>query len=879
MKMRPEHWRLTIPLRLRSLFHRAQVDQELDDELRDHLDRKTEEYMTQGLTHEEARRRAQLDLSGVEQTKEQCRAERRVHWIQDLIQDLHFALRMLRKSPAFTCILVLNLALGIGANTAIFSVIDGVLLAPLPYKDPQQLVAMQPNDAMMNLIDIERQIRTFSEGGAINVDEMDYTSGAEPVQVRAGYISAGFLETLGVAPMLGRIISADEDVKGGRRVVDVSYSFWQNFLDGDAHAIGKAVRLGGYDYTVIGVMPADFVLPREHADVFVSLQAAYPGAASSRDVHFMHGYWRLKPGATLAQAQAEMLAIDRRLSEQYPDTERDRRTTLVPLGEMITGNVRPALLILFGAVGFVLLIACANFAGLLVARAVSRRQELLIRTALGAGKVRLIRQALTESVVLSLAGGLAGLLLARWGTAMLLSLKPVALARFTHISIDARVLVFVLGISLLTGIVFGIAPAWYMARAEFAESMKEGGRTASAGRSGHRLRSVLVTAEFALALILLVGAGLLLKTFSRLRSVNPGFNPQHITTVYLQLPLRRYKEIPRQTQFRRQLLEGLNSLSGVEAAMITDIPFGGNYVGHTVVVDGRPPLPVGSEPDAQTVSVMGDYFRVMQIPVRAGRAFTEMDREGQPLVAVVNEQFVKQFFPHEDPLGARIDWARSDPPRKWMTIVGVVSDVRHLGLTEPQDPAVYTPFSQSDEIWRHFMTIAIRSSRPAGDLASEVKRQVWKIDRQIPVSLVQSMDELMAESLAQQRFNMWLLGLFAALALVLAGVGIYGLMSYAVSQRTHEIGIRVAIGAQRRDVLSLVVAEGTKLALLGMVTGIAFALVLTRFMTSLLFEVAPSDPTTFFDVALLLIFTGLLACYIPARRAMRVDPMVALRCE
>jgi len=877
--MRPEHWLFTIPLRLRSLFRRAQVDQELDDELRDHLERKTEEYMAQGLTQGEARRRAQLDLGGVEQTKEKCRDARRVNWIQDLIQDLRFALRMLRKSPGFTSVVVLTLALGIGANTAIFSVIDGVLLTPLPYKNPQQLVAMKPNDALMNLIDVERQAQTFSQGGAINVDEVDYTSGAQPVQVRAGSVNAGFLETLGVAPMLGRIISPDEDVKGARRVVDVSYSFWQNFLDGDPHALGKTLRLGGYDYTLIGVMPADFVLPREHADIFVSLQVADPGAASQRGVHFMHSYWRLKPGATLAQAQAEMLAVDRRLSEQYPDTERDRGETLVALREMVTGNVRPALLILFGAVGFVLLIACANFAGLLVARAASRRQEMVIRTALGAEKFRLIRQALTESVVLSLTGGLAGLLLARWGTALLLSLKPAALARFSSISIDVRVLAFVLGISLLTGIVFGIAPAWCMARADFAQSMKEGGRTATAGRSGHLLRSVLVTAEFALALILLVGSGLLLKTFSRLRSVNPGFNPQNITTIYMQLPLTRYKEIPRQTQFRRQLLAGLNSLPGVKAAMITDIPFGGNYVGHAVVIDGRPPLPVGSEPDAQTVSVMGDYFHVMQIPVRAGRIFTEMDREGQPLVVVVNEQFVKQFFPHENPLGARIDWARSDPPRKWMTIVGVVSDVRHLDLSQPQDPAVYTPFSQSHEVWRHFMTLAIRSSRPTGDLAADVKREVWNIDRQIPVSLVQSMDERMADSLAQQRFNMWLLGLFAALALILAAIGIYGLMSYAVSQRTHEIGIRVAIGAQRRDVLGLVVAEGTKLALFGIVVGVVFALILTRFMTSLLFEVAPTDPLTFFGVALLLALTGLLACYIPARRAMRVDPMVALRYE
>jgi putative ABC transport system permease protein len=853
----------------------------LDEELRAYQDMAAEEKMKDGMSRKEALRAVRLERGSLEVSKEVVRSGGWESFVETCWQDLRYGARTLRKSPGFTIVAVLTLALGIGANTAIFSVINGVLLAPLPYKNPQQLVAMKQNDALMNLIDVERQNQTFSQGGAINVDEMDYTSGTEPVQVRIGYVNAGFLETLGVAPMLGRIISTEEDVKGARRVVDVSYSFWQNFLAGDPHALGKTVRLGGYDYTVIGVMPADFALPREHADIFVSLQVADPGAASDSDrgVHFMHSYWRLKPGVTLAQAQAEMLAIDRRLSQQYPDTERDRRKTLLPLREMVTGNVRPALLILFGAVGFVLLIACANFASLLVARAMSRRQELVIRTALGAGKVRLIRQALTESVALSFAGGFAGLFVARWSTAVLLSLKPAALARFTSISIDARVLAFALGVSLLTGVVFGMAPAWSVARTNFAQSIKEGGRTATAGRSGHLLRSILVAAEFALALVLLVGAGLLLKAFSRLRSVNPGFNPQNITTIYMQLPLTRYKEIPRQTQFRRELLAGLNSLPGVEAAMITDIPFGGNDVDHAVVIDGRPPLPVGSEPDVQTVSVMGDYFRVMQIPVRAGRTFTEMDREGEPLVAVVNEEFVKQFFPHENALGARIDWARSDPPRKWMTIVGVVSDVRHVSLSQPQDAAVYTPFCQSDEKWRHFMTLAIRSSRPQGDLAAEVKRQTWNIDRQIPVSLIQSMDELMAVSLAQERFNMSLLGLFASLALVLAAVGIYGLMSYAVTQRTHEIGIRVAIGAQRRDVLGLVVAEGTKLALLGIVVGVAFALVLTRFMTSLLFEVAPTDPTTFFGVALLLALTGLLACYIPARRAVRVDPMVALRYE
>jgi len=872
-------WSNNLWLRLKALFQREKLDRELEDELAFHLAMREENNRAAGVSAEEARYAAHRQFGNTTSLKERTREMWTFVSLETLLQDLRYSFRMLRKNPACSAIAVLTLALGIGANTAIFSVINGVLLTPLPYKDPLQLVAMKPNDSMMNLIEIQRQTQMFSQIGAINVTDVDYTSGAEPVQVHGAYVNAGFLETLGVAPMLGRIISAEEDVKGGPRVVDVSYSFWQSFLAGDTQAIGKTITVGGYDYTVIGVMPADFILPRERADIFVSLWVADPSAAEQRGVHFMHSYWRLKPGATLAQAQAEMSAVDHRLSEQYPETERDRQKILLPLRELVTGNVRPALLILFGAVSFVLLIACANFAGLLVARAVSRRRELVIRTALGAGRVRLIRQALTESVVLALLGGFAGLLLARWGTAVLLSLKPRALARFTHIPIDAHVLAFALGVSLLTGIVFGAAPAWSVARADVAESIKEGSRTTTAGPSGHLSRSILVTAEFALALVLLVGAGLLIKGFSKLRAVNPGFNPQNITTMFMQLPLNRYHEIPRQTQFRRQLLAGLNSLPGAEAAMITDIPFGGNDVDHAMIIDGRPPLPVGSEPDVQTLSVMGDYFGVMQIPLRAGRVFTEMDREGQPLVAIVNEQFVKQFFPHENPLGARIDWARNEPPRNWMTIVGVVSDVRHFGLSQPQDPAVYAPFAQSDERWRSFMTLTIRSLRPSADLAAEVKRQVWSIDRQLPISLVQSMEELMAGSLEQQRFDTSLLGIFAGLALLLAAVGIYGLMSYAVSQRTHEIGVRLAVGAQRRDVLGLVMRDGAKLALLGIVIGVGAALVLTRLMASLLFEVKPTDPATFIVVGILLACVGLLACYIPARRATRVAPMVALRHE
>jgi putative ABC transport system permease protein len=865
--------------RLRSLFRRGEVESELDAELRFHFERQVQQLIDSGFPRDEAMRRARLISGGLEQQKENCRDARGTRFFEILWQDLRFAFRMLRKSPGFAAVAGLTLALGIGANTAIFSVIDSVLLSPLSYPKPQQLIAMKQYDSLQNVIDIQRQTRTLSQGGGVNIEAMDYTGGSEPVQIQAAYVDAGLLETLGVPPMLGRVITPDEDVKGGPRNIVVSYHFWQNFLSSDPHALGKRIPLSGNDYTVIGVMPAGFALPREQADVFVSLWVAYPEAAPYRGVHFMGTYWRLKSGVTLSQAQADMSTIDRRLAEQYPDTERDRDTLVVPLHEWLTGDVRPALMVLFGAVGLVLLIACANFAGLLTARAIARQQEFVIRASLGAGSSRLIRQALTESGILAIIGGAAGLLLAKWGTGFLVSLKPAELERFSGIQMDAHVFLFVLGISVLTGFIFGLMPALSAARADVAESLKEGARGSTASRFSQKLWQLLVAAELALALILLVGAGLLIKGFSRLRSVNPGFNPTNVMTMHLQLPPTRYAKIPPQTEFRRQVLARLNSLPGVEAAMVTDIPLSGNYVSHSFVIDGRPPVPVGAEPHVQTLSVMGDYFRVMQIPIRAGRGFTAMDREGQPLVAVVNEEMVRKFFPHENPLGARIDWSRREGALQWMTIIGVAQDVKHSGLNQPVNPAVYAPFPQSDEAWRRWMTLAIRTPGASVGLIEDVKKQVWSVDSQIPVSEVHSMGDLMGVSLAQQRFNMLLLGLFAALALILATVGIYGMMAYRVGQRMHEVGIYIALGAQRRDVLRLVLGDGAKLAFFGIAMGIAGAIALTRVMTSLLFEVKPTDPETIAVVAILLAFVALAACYVPTRRAMRVDPVVALRYE
>src|SRR6266851_3223055 len=853
--------------------------EDLDRDIRDHIERETEDNIARGMTPEEARYAAFRKFGNVTRMKEETREVWSLVWLEQLLQDIRLGFRMLRKSPGFTAVAILTLALGIGANTAIFSVINGVLLSPLPYKNPKQLVVMKENDSLPNVMDIQRQVRAFSQGGGINDERMEYTGGTEPVQVRVGLINTGFLETLGVQPMLGRIISPGEDVQGGPRLAMVSNHFWQNYLGSDPHAVGNTIQLGGNSYTMICVMPASFAPPAEHADVFVSLWAGNPSAAADRGVHFMHTYWRLKEGVTLAQAQTDMAAINRRLAEQYPAEEKERKSQLVPLHEWLVGDVRAALLVLFGAVGLVLLIACANFASLLMMRAVAERQELVIRVALGAGRGRLVRKTLTESLLLSVFGGAAGLLFAKWGTSLLLALRPEELARLSGIHMDTRVLLFVLVVSVLTGIVFGMAPVWIAARADVAEALKESGRSTTASTMGHSIRGILVTSELAVALVLLVGAGLLIKGFTRLRSMNPGFNSANVMTMYLQLPTTRYGEIPKQTQFRRELLTRLNFLPGVQAAMVTDIPLGGNYVDHRFVIDGHPPVAVGGEPEVQTLSVMGNYFHVMQIPLRAGREFTPLDREGQPLVAIVNEEMVREFFPHEDPIGVRIRWAGDTGLPRWMTVIGVVGDVKHSGLNQPTDPAVYTPFSQSDEAWRRFMTLAIRARDASPGLVEEVKRQIWSLDGQIPLGDVHAMDELIAVSLAQQRFNMLLLGLFAALALILAAVGIYGAMAYAANQRTHEIGIRTALGAQRRDVLRLVMRDGAKIALFGIASGIAGALALTHLMASLLFEVKATDPATFAGVAILLAFVVLAACYIPARRAMRVDPMVALRYE
>jgi predicted permease len=873
-------WLKVLASRIRGLFTRGRLDQDFEQELETHFSLLTEENIRCGLSPEEARRDARVRLGGVTQLRETHRELHGLPWLETLAQDIRYALRTLRKDTAFTVVAILTLALGIGANTAIFTVINAVLLRPLPYANPQELVTWRGNESQLDVDDIRAQSsRLFSAGGAVNFEVLDYTGGAEPLGVRAGYVDAGLFQVLGVQAMLGRTLSMEEDRQGGPRVVVVSYPFWREYLSGEPNIVGKTISLNDNGYTVIGVMPANFAVPEYDLDVFVSLRVVYPEAAAYRGVHFMRSYWRLRPGVTLMQASAGMAPIDAWLAKAYPEEEKDRHTVPVPLQQWVTGDVRPALWVLFGSVCVVLLIACANFAGLLMARTVTRRREMVIRAALGSGRRRLIRQALTDSTLLAVLGGAAGLLLARWGTELLAAAKPAALAHVSRISIDSSVLVFGLTVSTLTGLIFGLAPAWSASRAEVGDALKQEGRTSTAGLAGHGFRKALVVAEMALALVLLVGAGLLIKSFARSRSVDPGFNPEHVLTGSIQLPATRYAEIPKQTRFRRELLARLNSLPGFQAAMVGDLPLDGSEVTHNLAFEGRPPVAAGDEPEVDTFCVMGDYFRVMQIALRAGRTLTDMDREDQPLVAVINEALAHQFFAHQNPIGQRIRFARETGAPRWMAIVGVVGDVKQYSLTQPAYPAVFTPFVQSNEAWRRWMSVVVRTPGASASVVLAVKRQIWSLDNQIPLNRIESMDELLAQSLAERRFNMLLLGLFAGLAVILAAVGLYGVMSYGVSQRTHEIGIRMAVGACRSDVLKLVMRQGARLAVLGLASGVLGALALTRLMASLLFGVTPTDPATFATIALLMTTVVLLACFIPARRATRVDPIVALRYE
>ncbi len=792
-------------------------------------------------------------------------------------QDLRYGARTLFKNYGFTLVAITTLALGIGANTAIFSVVNAVLLRPLPYLEPERVVTTRSNQSALDLADVRAWSRSFEEMGGNVMQPLDYTGGIEPLQWKVGLVTGGYFKTLGVQPAMGRAISFDDDKQGGARIIILSYGLWQQQFNGDPNILGKTIPLSGEIYTVIGVMPVGFKSPRDTSEAWAPLQVVSPLAAAYRGVHFLQTYLRLKPGVSPAQAQSEMAVIDKRLAELYPEENKNRQTRLIPMHERIVGQTRQALLILFGAVGLVLLIACANFANLLLARATAREQELVVRVALGASRWRLIRQLLTESVMISVLGGAAGLMLASWGIELLVSLKPDNLPRLETIGVDRWVLVFTLGVSIATGILFGLIPAWNATSVNVNDALKEGGRGA-VGSAKHYLRSVLVTLEIALALVLLIGAGLLIKSFWQLRNVKSGFNSDNLLTLRIDLPESRYREIPKQMQYRRAVLDEINTLPGAQAAMVSELPLSGDALMHNFLVEGRPQIDPGDEPEVETRSIAGDYFRVMRIPLLAGRDFTPQDKEDTPLVGVINQSLARQFFQNEDPLGKRVRWAR-DEQVNWITVIGVVGDIRQFGLDQPDETTLYTPYAQTNRAWKRWMSLVVRSESDTAALTGAVKNRIWKVDPMIPATKVQMMSDVMAEAVSAQRFNMSLLSIFAGVALLLSAVGIYGVISYAVAQRTHEIGVRVALGAQPRDVMKLVLGQGMLLALIGAGLGLIAAFALTRLMSTLLFGVSATDPMTFGVIALLLIAVALLACYIPARRAVKVDPMAALRYE
>jgi putative ABC transport system permease protein len=804
--------------------------------------------------------------------------------IESLRQDLRYGARMLLKKPGFAFIVVATLALGIGANTAIFSVVNAVLLRPLPYGEPDRLVWMWGNFPLGNRAAVSpldfldyreqnhvcSQLAAFIAGdGAINL-----TGDGEPERIPNTLVTANFFQALGVNPLLGRAFLPEEDQQGRDHVVVLSYGLWQRRFGGDRSIIGKELILDGENYLVAGVMPASFRFPGR-AEIWRPLGFYHP-EMKVRGAHFLRPIALLKPGMTIAQAQTDFDTIAGRLEQQYPDSNKGWKLQLVSLQDVIVGGqMRQALLVILGAVTFVLLIACANVANLLLARASTRQREIAIRAALGAARRRVIRQLLTESILLALLGGVLGTLLAWWGVDLLVALSPSNLPRVQEINMDLRVFGFTLLISLLTGVVFGLAPALQVSKPDLNEALKEGGRSLSESGSRHRVRDLLVMAEVALALVLLIGASLMIKSFGSLQQVNPGFDPSNLLTMRLDLPFPKYQDPQRRTSFSDQILERIKALPGVQSVgMVSELPLSGQLNDTYFTVEGRPSQSSDQKNDANFRRISSDYFTAMGIPLLRGRSFTEREAREASSVTIINEELAQQYFPGQDPIGQRLTIETGEPKPQPREIIGIVGDVRHFGLGQGLPAEMYIPSLRSPRT-----NLVVRTTADPAVLSASVRREVLAVDPVQPVSNIRTMEQLIASSIAQPRFQTLLLALFAAVALILSAVGIYGLLSYTVNQRTHEIGVRLALGAQTGDVLKLVVGQGVKIVLVGIIVGLGAAFALTRVIAGLLFGVSATDPVTFIGIATLLFVVAMLACYLPARRATKVDPMAALRSE
>jgi putative ABC transport system permease protein len=810
-----------------------------------------------------------------------------------LLQDLRYSLRRLITSPGFSLIVVVTLALGIGANSAIFSAVNAILLRPLPYPEAGRLVTINHYYPTLNDLkapvsapgfrDYQQRTRSFASMAVESGWNANLTGVGDPVRLQGSRVTGRFFQTLGVPALIGRTVQPGEDSTGRDHVVVLSYGLWQRMFGGQRSIVGSRLSLNGESYNVIGIMPAEFRdFFSRNAEIWAPLSFTAEQLNGDRTNEWLNLTARLKPGVTLPDAAAELSALSTQLKQDYAEYAPSWSLTAEPLSRLASGDIRPALLVLLGAVGFVLLIACANVANLLLARAAGRTREIAVRTAIGATRERLLRQLLTESVMLSLAGGVLGLTLAWGGLRALLALKGGNLPRADEIGIDGTVMLFTLAISVLTGLLFGLAPALHFSSLDLHGSLKEGTRGATSDGSTHAVRRALVVAELALALTLLTGAGLLVKSFGRLQNVDPGFDPDNLLTFNIALPMTRYRTDTAQIAFFDAVLPRLAQVPGVKAIGATSVlPFGGSWTTSSIEIEGyqQPPGEPGPWGDRRDVSA--EFFEAMRIPLLQGRTLTEDDRAGRPRVAVIDDEFVRRYWPHENPIGKRITFgppagAADTSSREWIEIVGVVGHTKHEGLAAEPRIQYYLPYRQ--EV-RPALTVVARTSGDPARYVNALRSVVRSVDTDQPISQVRTMDELLEQSVGQRKLSMLLLSLFSGIALLLASVGIYGVMSYSVAQRAREIGVRIALGAERGDVLRMVLRQGMRLALAGVGLGLIAALVLTRVIASQLYEVRPTDPGTFVLVASLLTAVALAANLVPALRATRVDPAVVLRDE
>jgi putative ABC transport system permease protein len=872
--------------RLRSVFRRGTVESEMEEELRFHSQRQLEKYLKGGMSGNEAQRQVRMDFGGLEQVKEECRDARGVSLLETLVQDLRYGWRTLLKSPGFAAAALFTLALGIGANTAIFSVVYGILLRPLSFWDASHLVLLNETTPRVgdvsvsypNFQDWRSQSHSFAEMAAVNPVSFNMAGSNQPENIGGLAVSPNFLPMMGVRPVMGRGFTPDEEKAGAARIVLLSYALWQSRFGADRSAIGQTIRLDSQTVTIVGVLPPDFRWV-EKCDVMepMGVWATHNESATNRGNRgdgLVVG--RLAAGVRMEQARAEMETIAAALARAYPQANDQFGVNLRPLREAFSGDVRPAMLVLLGAAIFVLLVACANVANLFLMRGAVRAKEMALRIAIGASRGRIVRQILTESFLVALLGGVAGVCLAIAGIPAIARLIPPDTLAGASVGMNGAVLLFSAGLVVLSVLVFGLAPALHSARGNVHAELKEGGKTTSAG-ARNRLRGLLATSEVALALVLLVGAGLMMKSLYRLLAVDSGFRSEHVLKLEMDLRTAQYDKDPAVIAFWQQTLDRVRALPGVESAAVgTAIPLTDNHDRTDITVEGMPLPKPGSFPHPDIHIVSPDYERTLEIRLMRGRGFTHADQENVPRVAMVNATLAQRLFPGTDPIGKRFMFGNEPSRATWVTIVGVLADTKMYGLANPARLEVYVPFRQSAS---NGMVLLVKSAQEPTALVSAIRGIVASIDKEQPIFRIATMQEVVNASVSTRRITLILLGLFSALALVLAGIGIYGVISYSAAQRSREIGIRMALGAQRRDVMRLVLAQGGKISAAGIVIGSAASVELTRLMAKLLYSVSVVDPATFAVVAFVLALIAMVASYIPARRTLRVDPLIALRQE